>query len=162
VFAGVQQRRSLALAGRVADGVILVEGAGPTYVDWALEQAGRPERFRVVTFTMMSVADDRRDAYRPLCAFVAGLVIERRPALTVLPFFDEMLGRVSDGDAEALVDMPADYWREIGAIGTMDDAYAHVAALESAGVAGVNVFPGPGLDAAHALIPVVGRLAARA
>ena len=30
VLAGVQQEKSLALAGRVADGVILVEGAGPT------------------------------------------------------------------------------------------------------------------------------------
>ena len=62
VVAGVQQERSLALAGRVADGVILVEGAGPTYVDWALDRAGRPDRFRVVTFTMMAVDDDRRTA----------------------------------------------------------------------------------------------------
>ncbi len=42
IVAGVQQEKSLALAGRVADGVILVEGAGPTYVDWALEQAAVP------------------------------------------------------------------------------------------------------------------------
>ncbi len=46
VVAGVQQAKSLAIAGRVADGVILVEGAGPTYVEWALEQAGRRDRFR--------------------------------------------------------------------------------------------------------------------
>ena len=43
VLAGVQQEKSLAVAGRVADGVILVEGAGPTYVDWALDRAGRPD-----------------------------------------------------------------------------------------------------------------------
>src|SRR5215212_2372097 len=79
VLAGVQQERSLALAGRVADGVILVEGAGPTYVEWSLDQAGRPEAFEVVTFTMLSVADDRREAYRPVVEFVAELISDRRP-----------------------------------------------------------------------------------
>ena len=44
--------------------------------------------------------------------------------------------------------MPADYWREIGAIGTMDDALAHVAALEDGGVGSINVFPGDDLDGA--------------
>ena len=158
VVAGVQQARSLALAGRVADGVILVEGAGPAYVDWAREQAGRPDGFHVVTFTMLSVADDRRDAYAAVAPFVAGLVQERRPAFTVLPFFDEMLARVDRDGADALVDMPADHWREIGAVGTMDDARAHVAALEAAGVAGINVFPGPELAIAREQVPVVASL----
>lgn len=160
VLAGVQQEKSLAVAGRVADGVILVEGAGPTYVRWALDQAGRPDDFRAVTFSMLSVADERRDAYAPLAPFVAGLVRERRRALTVLPFFDEMHARVErDGD-DALIDMPADHWREIGAIGTMDDALAHVAALEDAGVDTINVFPGPELEIAWEQLPLVAELAA--
>jgi alkanesulfonate monooxygenase SsuD/methylene tetrahydromethanopterin reductase-like flavin-dependent oxidoreductase (luciferase family) len=162
VLAGVQQRRSLALAGRVADGVILVEGAGPTYVRWALDQAGRrPEDFRVVTFTMLSVADDRREAYLPLVEFVAGLVLQDRPAFTVLPFFAEMRERVEAGGPDALLDMPADHWTEIGAIGTIDDAMAHVAALETAGVRSVTVFPGDELATAWAQLPVVAELAAR-
>ena len=161
VVAGVQQEKSLALAGRVADGVILVEGAGPTYVNWALDRAGRPDDFRVVTFTMLSVAAERRDAYAPVAPFVAGLVRERRPAFTVLPFFDEMSERVErDGD-EALLDMPADHWIEIGAIGTMDDALGHVAALEAAGVGVVNVFPGPELEIAWEQLPLVAEVAAR-
>lgn len=161
VLAGVQQAKSLALAGRVADGVILVEGAGPAYVDWALDRAGRPDEFEVVTFTMLSVADDRRDAYRPLCGFVAELIHARRPAFTVLPFFDEMLARVTDDGPDALVDMPADHWQAIGAIGTMDDALAHVAALEDAGVGSVNIFPGPTLDIAWEQLPLVADLARR-
>lgn len=161
VIAGVQQRRSLALAGRVADGVILVEGAGPTYVEWALEQAGRPDDFQVVTFTMMAVADDRREAYGYVSEFVAGLVLDHRPAFTVLPFFDEMHARVVDGGHEALLGMPADHWREIGAIGTFDDARAHVDALEAAGVASVNVFPGDSLDDAWSTLPSVAALARR-
>lgn len=161
VVAGVQQAKSLALAGRVADGVILVEGAGPTYVSWALDRAGRPDVFRVVTFSMLSVGRERRAAYRVVAPFVAGLVRERRPAFTVLPFFDEMSERVERGGADALVDMPADHWREIGAIGTMDDALEHVAALEAAGVDSINVFPGADLDEAWELVPVVAQLAAR-
>ena len=114
VLAGVQQARSMALAGRVADGVILVEGAGPTYVEWARERSGRTDGFGVVTFTMLSVAADRRQAYAPLAPFVAGLVQERRPAFTVLPFFDELSARVERDGPAALVDMPAGRERRPG------------------------------------------------
>ena len=161
IVAGVQQERSLAVAGRVADGVILVEGAGPTYVNWALDRAGRPDGFRVVTFTMMAVHADRRTAYGFVAPFVAGLIAERRPAFRVLPFFDEMARRVDEGGADALLDMPADYWTEIGAIGTMDDALAHVAALEAAGVGSVAVFPGDDLEVGWEQMGDVARLAAR-
>lgn len=161
IVAGVQQEKSLALAGRVADGVILVEGVGPTYVNWALDRAGRPEGFQVVTFSLMAVSDDRREAYGWVADFVAGLVRERRTALTVLPFFDEITAKVErDGDA-ALLDMPADYWREIGAVGTMDDALAHVEALEAAGVGSINIFPGPELETARVQLPQVAALAHR-
>lgn len=169
LLAGVQQERSLAVAGRVADGVILVEGAGPTYVSWAHEQAGRSAAtapgsgaaFETVTFTISSVDEDRRAAYRPLAPFVAGLVRERRRALTVLPFFDEMFERVERDGADALVSMPADHWREIGAVGTMDDALAHVAALEAVGVGSINVFPGPDLGIAREQFAVVAEIARR-
>jgi alkanesulfonate monooxygenase SsuD/methylene tetrahydromethanopterin reductase-like flavin-dependent oxidoreductase (luciferase family) len=161
VLAGVQQEKSLAVAGRVADGVILVEGVGPSYVTWALDRAGRPDEFRVVTFTLLAVSDDRREAYAWVSDFVAGLVRDRRTALTVLPFFDELFDRVERGGPEALVDMPPDYWHEIGAVGTMDDALAHVAALEAAGVASINIFPGPELETAWQQLPQVAALARR-
>jgi len=161
VLAGVQQPKSLALAGRVADGAILVEGTGPTYVDWALEHAGRPDDFRIVTFTLLSVADERAEAYRRVAPFVAGLFVERRPACTVLPFFDEVVERIERDGHDALVDMPADHWLELGAVGTMDDALAHVAALEAAGVGSINVFPGTDLDAAITQIAEVAALGTR-
>ncbi len=161
ILAGVQQAKSLALAGRVADGVVLAEGAGPTYVDWALDRAGRPEGFRVVTFTMMAVHADRRAAYGFVAPLVAGMIAEGRPAFRVLPFFDEMAGRVADDGAEALLDMPADYWTEIGAIGTIDDAHAHVTALEAAGVASITVFPGDEIDLAREQMDDVAAIAAR-
>ena len=161
IVAGVQQQKSLALAGRVADGVILVEGVGPTYVNWSLEHAGRPADFQVITFTLLAVSDDRREAYAWVSDFVAGLVRERRTALTVLPFFDELFDRVERGGPEALVDMPPDYWLAIGAVGTIDDAHAHIAALEAAGVSSINIFPGPEIEVAWEQLPQVAELAHR-
>jgi len=162
VLAGVQKQRSMAVAGRVADGVILVEGAGPTHVGWSLEQASRrADEFDVVTFTMLSVDDDRRQAYGRVAEFVAGLITDRRPAFTILPFYDEMSRRVEKGGADALLDMPADYWIEIGAIGTMDDALRHVAALDAVGVRSITIFPGPELEVALGQIDQVAALARR-
>ena len=161
IVAGVQQHKSLALAGRVADGVILVEGAGPMYVDWALEQAGRPDDFHVVTFTMMAVAESRREAYGYVAPVVAEMLTEARPAVRVLPFFDEMVAKHSAGGVDALIDMPADYWAEIGAVGTFDDALEHVAALEAVGVHSINIFPADQIEIAWEVMPGVAELAAR-
>jgi hypothetical protein len=79
----------------------------------------------------------------------------------VLPFYDVMALRVAAGGAVALLVMPQDYWVEIGAIGTIDDALAHVAALEAAGVGSINIFPGPELEVAWEPMPQVAALAAR-
>jgi hypothetical protein len=35
-----------------------------------------------------------------------------------------MSERIADRGPGALVDMPAEYWQEVGAIGTIDDSYA--------------------------------------
>jgi 5,10-methylenetetrahydromethanopterin reductase len=110
---------------------------------------------------MMAVSDDPREAYGWVSGFVGGLVLDRRPAFTVLPFFDDMHRRVTEQGPEALLEMPADHWREIGAIGTMDDALAHVAALEDAGVSSVNIFPGDDLDIAWRQMEMVATLATR-
>jgi len=161
VIAGVQQHKSMAVAGRVADGVLLVEGVGPAYVNWSLDHAGRPDDFHVATFTMMVVADTRREAYGFVAPLIAELVTEARPAYKVLPFFEELTERVSNGGSDALLDMPADYWAEIGAIGTFDDALAHVAALEAAGVSSINIFPADDIVIAWEQMQGVAALAAR-
>jgi 5,10-methylenetetrahydromethanopterin reductase len=145
VLAGAQREKSLALAGRVADGVVLSDG-GPRYVRWALERAGRPDDFRVVTLTVASVAADRRDAYRMACDHVAELVGARWPSYTVLPFFDELVHRIDGDGPTALLGMPADYWIELGAFGTLDDAHQHVDALGRAGADVAVVYPSVALD----------------
>ena len=159
LFAGVQQPKSLALAGEVADGVILVEGAGPVYVSAARQIAARGSDFRVAVFTIWSVDEDRRAAYQQVAPFVAELIAQRKPAFIALPFFDEMAQRVEAGGWHSLLDMPADHWRSFGAIGNRDDAYAHVEDLAAAGVDHVNIYPGPELGYARALVEPVGELA---
>ena len=107
------------------------------------------------------MADERAEAYRRVAPFVAGLFLERRPACTVLPFFDEVVERIGRDGPDALVEMPSDHWLELGAVGTMEDALSHVAALETAGVGSINVFPGPSLDTAKAQFAEVAVLATR-
>lgn len=64
LLAGVRGPKSLALAGRLADGVVLAEGAGPTYVAQAIEQAGAPDAFHVSVFTAVAIEDDAALAHR--------------------------------------------------------------------------------------------------
>ncbi len=145
ILAGVQRPRSLALAGRVADGVVLAEGAGPSYVRSALRHAGRaddPDGFRTVVFSALCVADDRAEARRIMAPFVAGLVEAMRPGVDAHPRIDEIRDAVNDGGPEALIDLSAEDWLEFGAIGTIDDAITHVEALGDAGATDVSVFVG--------------------
>ena len=44
--------------------------------------------------------------------------------------------------------MPPDWWTELAPVGTLDDADAHVAALEAAGVNSIGLFPAPDVDLA--------------
>jgi hypothetical protein len=56
--------------------------------------------------------------------------------------------------------MPADWWIELGAIGTFDDAVRHAEALADAGATDVTFFPGPTVDLAREDLGIVTRLAA--
>jgi len=60
-----------------------------------------------------------------------------------------------------LATMPSDWWKEIGPIGTLDDAVAHMKALEAAGVHSIGMFPAPEVDIATAQLDDVLRLGTR-
>jgi len=87
VLAGVRQRRSLALAGRVADGLVLAEGTGPPAVRHALEVAGRADDpdFHVTVFTPLCLLDDASQARREMAGFVRSLVESRNPRPAAAP-----------------------------------------------------------------------------
>jgi alkanesulfonate monooxygenase SsuD/methylene tetrahydromethanopterin reductase-like flavin-dependent oxidoreductase (luciferase family) len=161
VLAGVRGPRSLAMAGRVADGVVLAEPASPSYVRWALDRAGRPARFHVAAFAALCVADDRSTAYRRMAPWLAGLLGEPNTALRALPFFDDLVAHYGSRGADGLVGMPPEWWVEIGPIGTLEDARAHIDALEAAGAQSIGLFPAPDAATARFALDHVAVLAQR-
>ncbi|HTH06323.1 MAG TPA: hypothetical protein VL916_10655, partial [Ilumatobacteraceae bacterium] len=60
----------------------------------------------------------------------------------------------------ALVSMPREWWLDIGATGTFDDAVEHVARLAEAGVDDIAIHPAPELDIAREQVDQVVRIAA--
>lgn len=160
VLAGVRGPKSLALAGRVADGVVLAEGAGPTYVRQSIAHADAPDAFRVSVFTALGIADDAATAHRIMAPFVADLLVGGGPASLAHPHIDEIRERHAARGLDGVIDMPRDWWIELGAIGDFDDAVAHAEALAEAGADDVAFFPGPSVELAREDLELVTRLAA--
>ncbi len=160
VLAGVQSPKSLALAGRVADGVVLAEGAGPTYVRRSIEHAASPDPFRVSVFTALAIGDDARAMRTAMAPFVAGIIDGSNPAPDAHPHIDEIRERHAARGVDGIADMPAEWWIELGAIGTFDDAVRHAEALAAAGATDVTFFPGSTVELAREDLDHVTRLAA--
>jgi alkanesulfonate monooxygenase SsuD/methylene tetrahydromethanopterin reductase-like flavin-dependent oxidoreductase (luciferase family) len=160
LLAGVRGPRSMEVAGRVADGVVLAEGAGPTYVRAARAQAGNPAGFRTSVFSALCIEPERRTAYRWMAQVVAGWLGSSNPPMAAHPHADEIHERVQAHGADGLLDMPREWWLELGAIGTFDDVVEHLELLADAGVHDVALFPAPELHTAREQIDDVVRLAA--
>ncbi|MGW7683953.1 LLM class flavin-dependent oxidoreductase [Kribbella sp. NPDC054772] len=146
ILLGVQGPKSMALAGRVADGVVLAEPATAPYVRQSVEYAGSPEGFVVAVFAAMCVRPDRKAAYEWTAPWLGWRIGERPPQLTALPFFDDMKELYDESGEAGLVGMPTDWWTAIGAIGTLDDAAAHLETLKAAGVHHIGLFPDPEVE----------------
>jgi alkanesulfonate monooxygenase SsuD/methylene tetrahydromethanopterin reductase-like flavin-dependent oxidoreductase (luciferase family) len=149
VLAGVRGPKSMAVAGRVADGVVLAEGTGPAAVRAAREQAGDPDGFRVSVFSALSIEEERTSAYRWMAPVVAGWITSPNPAIDAHPNGQEIRDRFAHGGVEELVALPREWWLQLGAIGTFDDAVEHIAGLAEAGVNDVALFPCPELQFAR-------------
>ncbi len=160
VLAGVRGPKSLELAGRIADGVVLAEGAGPTYVRESIIRAGTPEAFRVSVFTALAIFDDASEAHRVMAPFVAGMLDGTNPAMSAHPHIDEIRERHDARGVDGIADMPAAWWIELGAIGTFADAVEHAEALADAGADDVAFFPGPTMELAREDLDHVTRLTA--
>lgn len=149
ILAGVRGPRSLVLAGRCADGVVLTELTGPTAVAAAVHDADPAGDFRVCVYTAVRIDDDRAAARRSIAPWIAEMVATNHTGLRAAPFFDELEALVQRDGADGLVAAPDDWWRELGAVGTPDDAADHVAALAAAGAHAVALFPPPDADGAR-------------
>lgn len=164
VLAGVRGPRSLAMAGRVADGLVLADPGTPAHVRSAIQRAGHPDlpaadQFHVAVFSTLCVERDRRTAYREMAPWLAGFLARPaagddagsapNPGLAEMDCFDELTAYFSQRGVESLVDMPQEWWMEIGPIGTMDDAIAHLELLLAAGAHSIALFPAPELETAR-------------
>jgi 5,10-methylenetetrahydromethanopterin reductase len=159
VLAGVSGAKSLALAARVADGVVLAGPSTVPHVRSARQAApGRGPDYQVVAFTNLVVAADRRDAYRQKAPWVVEML--GSTGFRDLPFLAELKERHAAAGLDGIAAMPRDWWVQLGAIGTRDDAVEHLALLETEGVTGVTFFPSDDLQTARAQIDDVIAIAA--
>jgi alkanesulfonate monooxygenase SsuD/methylene tetrahydromethanopterin reductase-like flavin-dependent oxidoreductase (luciferase family) len=161
LLAGVRGPKSLAMAGRTAGGVLLAEPASPSYVRWSLEQAGNPADFHVAVYGALCVAANRPSAYERMAPWLATLLDPPSAGLQALPFFDDLVARHTERGLEGLVTMPSEWWTELAPIGTLDDAAAHIEALEAAGVNSIGLFPAPDVAIAMTQMNDVVALASR-
>jgi 5,10-methylenetetrahydromethanopterin reductase len=150
ILSGVRGPKSLAMSGRVADGLVLAECTSPAAVRQAREQAGRLESsFHVAVFAPLCVMPDRKDAYQTMAPMLASLIDQQVPALQATEFYTDMAARYLANGTDGLASMPAEWWTELGPIGTIDDAIAHVKAVGEAGAQSVALFPSPDFDVAR-------------
>jgi 5,10-methylenetetrahydromethanopterin reductase len=153
VLAGVRRRKSLAAAGECADGIILTELTGPTVVRDSIATAATTGPFQTVVYTVVSIDDDRTAARRAIAPFIADNVAHGLNfGLNSVQFYDDLVALLHRDGVDGLAAGPDEWWIELGAIGTPDDAAAHVEALAAAGATSVSFFPPPDADAALAQI----------
>lgn len=129
VLIGTTGPRTLAVAGRSSDGILLPEGSGPPAVRWARETAGGGGE--TIVYAWLSIDDDRdaaAEALRP------GLESWRRMGL--YPRLFELAGVGEDGTS-----LDLDQVRAMSVSGTADDCARAVRALEAAGADSVIVVP---------------------
>jgi alkanesulfonate monooxygenase SsuD/methylene tetrahydromethanopterin reductase-like flavin-dependent oxidoreductase (luciferase family) len=141
VLAGVRGPKSLAVAGRVADGIVLAELTGAAAVRTATKQAGDPQPFHVAVYSAVHVDSERRAAREAMAPWLAEMVAKASVGLRAAPYFDELAAIVERGGTGGLVTMPDEYWTDLCAVGTPDDVLAHVEALGGAGADSVAFFP---------------------
>lgn len=135
VLAGVRGPKSLALAGRVADGIVLAEPATPEYIRGALAQVGNPDA-RVVVYDVASIDDDRAralDVARPALEWIGEP--DWAPHIAPLDFADDFaaLRAGSASRAEFAAALPDAWVEQLAVAGTPDQARARVGQLHDAG-----------------------------
>ncbi|RKE17005.1 LLM class flavin-dependent oxidoreductase [Streptomyces sp. TLI_171] len=163
VVLGVRGPKSQAVAGEVADGLLLAEPAAPGYIAASIKHLGR-EGMEVVVYDVAAVDQDGAaavDRVRP------GLSAIGEPDwaahLEPLPFAEEFRAhRAASADgAEFARTMPADWVRALSVTGTPAEARAAIADRHAAGATSVVLAPvGPdpllALDALALALPGAG------
>lgn len=144
LLAGVRGPRSLALAGRVADGTVLAEPVTPEYVAEVLRHVDAAGEHRLVGYAVAAVDADgkaARAAVRPGLSAIGGA--DWAPHLAPLPFADDFAALREDcASGEELAARMPDAWVDrLAVTGTPAQARARLAELHDAGVDSMVLIP---------------------
>ncbi|HTJ40240.1 MAG TPA: LLM class flavin-dependent oxidoreductase [Dactylosporangium sp.] len=143
VVLGVRGPKSIAVAGQVADGLLLAEPSAPPYIAASIERLAStsPE---VITYDAAVVADDARaalDLVRPGLAWIGEP--DWSAHLTPLPFARALAQhRQASPTREAFAaTMPDEWVRELALAGTPAEVRERIAARHAAGATSVVMIP---------------------
>lgn len=156
IYMSASGPKTLELAGRVADGVILLAGLHPDGVNWALERidrgveaAGRSERPKITVFAYGAISEDE-DAALAAGRTIAAWFPQTAPGYCELaglsPELVEEVRRMYAGgefqEAEAAARLlPDDFVHRMALAGGPDRAREHIKNMAEVGVDCVSVFP---------------------
>ena len=146
VLLGVRAPKSVALAGRIADGVLLAEGSAPGYISWARDlmntQRTTPAHIGVYTNCLVDDADPV-GVLDTMRRFVAGQVgNELSPATAVLDYAADLQVLIDKGGPDALyADMPDQWVRDLAVTGSAADGRATIDLLAEAGADSIILVP---------------------
>jgi alkanesulfonate monooxygenase SsuD/methylene tetrahydromethanopterin reductase-like flavin-dependent oxidoreductase (luciferase family) len=124
VLVGTAGARGLAVAGEVADGILLPEGSAPEAVEWARERGGSGE---AVVYAWLRRGDAGLDGFR-----------EEVQAWRRMGLYPELFRRAGLPDGAPADD---DALRRLGLVGTAHEAAQALAALAAAGADRVVLVP---------------------
>lgn len=151
LMAGVRGPRSLAAAGRFADGVVLAEPATPEYVRQAVDRVGGQPS--VVAYNVAAVHPDETEARRMAREGLAWIgEPDWRPHIEPLEFCDDFYAlRASAESPHAFARTLPDEWVDrLAVTGSPDSAKQRLAALFEAGATSAVLIPS-GTDPMSAL-----------
>ncbi|MEA9986002.1 LLM class flavin-dependent oxidoreductase [Subtercola sp. RTI3] len=144
VLAGVRGPKSLALAGRHADGTVLAEPVTPEYLAAALDSIAARGPHRIVAYNVAAVDDDAvvaRNLARPALEWVGEP--DWAPHIIPLDFAADFaaLRTRSASRAEFVAALPDAWVDRLAIVGTVPDARASLARLHDAGAHSVVFIP---------------------
>jgi 5,10-methylenetetrahydromethanopterin reductase len=149
--------KTLELAGRVADGVILLAGLHPEGIKFALEhidrgaeQAGRDARPEVTVFAYGAIDDEDEEAAFAAARTIAAWFPQTSPVyceIAGLPaeLVQQVRGSYSGGEfqeaARAAEALPDDFVHRMALAGGSAEARQHIRNLAGLGIDSITVFP---------------------
>jgi 5,10-methylenetetrahydromethanopterin reductase len=156
IYMSASGPKTLELAGRVADGVILLAGLHPDGVNWALERidrgveaAGRSERPKITVFAYGAISEDE-DAALAAGRTIAAWFPQTAPGYCELAGLSPELveevrkmyagGEFQEAEAAARL-LPDEFVHRMALAGGPDRAREHIKNMTEVGVDCVSVFP---------------------